>query len=189
MNVVFMVLSQFTLFMNGFNLDMSLIKQMYTTDGRDESNEPAFSDSKDLMKHRLDAKEPFLMSFKNYASAWFATGCLCFCFKQRRCYKKRAKMLERFYELRSRLNHEIDMLEVVRVMREAHLVSQVVLHKMHRYFIPSFKNYNLNKEDVDRSVHIKARALKQYSTDVLMQQFRPEDRLVDNIILHSIMGV
>ena len=29
MNVVFMVFMQFTVFMNGFNLDMSLIKHLY----------------------------------------------------------------------------------------------------------------------------------------------------------------
>ena len=123
MNVVFLVLSQFTFWMNGFNMDMSLIKQMYTLDRRDQSEEPDFDDPKKLVKHRLDRKYPFLLSFKDYMSAWFATGCLCFYFKERNCYKKRAKTLNRFYELRSRLNHEVDLLEMVKVTRELRLLS------------------------------------------------------------------
>ena len=40
MNVVLMVLSQFTVFMNGFNLDMSLIKRLYSEDGRSDGAAP-----------------------------------------------------------------------------------------------------------------------------------------------------
>ena len=50
-------------------------------------------------------------------------------------------MLDRYEELKSRLSHEIDLVEMVSVQRQARLVIQLVLSKYHRYYIPSFKNY------------------------------------------------
>lgn len=98
-------------------------------------------------------------------------------------------MLYRYYELVKRLNNEFDMLEMARVLREARFVSQVVLHKFHRFYIPSFKNYNLNKKDVDRSVLMRARSLKMQTSDNLMKNFLPEDNLADNIILFNTTGI
>ena len=186
MNVVIMLLSQFTVYMHYFNMDMSLIKQIYTFDGRDQSSEGTFSTAKDLLRHRLKKRTPFFWSFKGYISASCIT-CFC-CFKDWKCYKKREKTLYRFNELRQRLNHEFDMLEMVRISREARLVSQVVLHKLHHFFIPSFKNYNLNKKDVDRSIKMRARKFKKQPSENLMTKFFPEDNLVDNVVLYNITG-
>ena len=80
------------------------------------------------------------------------------------------------------------MLEMVRISREARLVSQVVLHKLHHFFIPSFKNYNLNKKDVDRSIKMRARKFKKQPSENLMTKFFPEDNLVDNVVLYNITG-
>lgn len=82
MNVVILLLSQLTVYMHFFNMDMSLIKQMYTVDGRDQASEGTFNQPKELLKHRLDMRMPFFWSFKGYISARWVT-CLCCCFKKR----------------------------------------------------------------------------------------------------------
>ena len=132
MHLVILFFSQLTIYMNYFNMNMSFIKQMYSTDGRDQAGEADVNgDPKGLVERRLQNRKPFLWSFRGYLSAKFLRCCCC-CFKSRKCFKRRNKTLVRFYELRERLNHEIDILEIARILRETRLISQVVLHKLTR---------------------------------------------------------
>ena len=52
------------------------------------------------------------MPFRHYFCAKLVTGWLC-CFKEKEFYQRRAKMLDRYEELKSRLSHEIDLVEMV----------------------------------------------------------------------------
>ena len=65
---------------------------------------------------------------------------------------------------------------------------QLVLSKYHRYYIPSFKNYQLSEKDSERAFKLKARAFKDYTSEILIENFKPEERLIDNIIYHNITG-
>ena len=52
-NVLYVVFVALTSFYRGFNLDQSLIKRIYSEDGRGTSAEPFFTDDIDQMKHRV----------------------------------------------------------------------------------------------------------------------------------------
>ena len=110
---------------------MSLIKRIYSVDGRDQTSEPAavLADDVELMRHRVKSKRPFLMTFRRYCCSVFLVY-ICCCLKRRlKCLRRRAKELAHLEELTRRLNLETDLLELVRTCRISRLVSQLTLHK------------------------------------------------------------
>ena len=94
-NIIYMLFGFPTMLVHGFNFDMSLIKRMYTVDGRDEKREKRkkFEDPVDSLKHRVQNRKPFLMTFSSYFVAVILTQtCFCCC-KEKKWFKKRAKLL------------------------------------------------------------------------------------------------
>ena len=94
-NVIYCACSMLTIFYRNFNLDMSVIKRIYSVDGRDNSSEPDFTDDMELLKHRVSKKKPFLMTFTRYMVSNILLFFLsCCCLNRYRCLKKRKQELE-----------------------------------------------------------------------------------------------
>ena len=85
--------------------------------------------------------------------------------------RKRAKELALRGELIKRLNLEIDLVEIVRRARLTKLVTKIALSKFQRSLIPSFRNYNLNKKDLNRCEKMQKQTLKKYPVDVYLPTF------------------
>lgn len=89
-NVIYVLFHMMTVFYRNFNLDMSVIKRIYSVDGRDQASEPDFTDDMELLKHRVGRRKPFLMTFGRYMVSnvlVFFFGCCCL--KRSKCLKKR----------------------------------------------------------------------------------------------------
>ena len=116
MNIVYVTLYSLTIVYRNFNLDQSLLKKIYSFDGRDEIDEPCFENDMILMRHRVEQKKPFLMTFRRYCCStclnWF-----CCCIKNANWINWRRKELRYREELVSRLNYEVDILEMIRIIR------------------------------------------------------------------------
>ena len=121
------------------------------------------------MSHRVKSKKPFLMTFRRYLCSSLLVYIFgCCCGKRCKCLSKRERELKNLEELTKRLNLELDVHEMVRNQRVGKLLAQINLHKFQRSFVPSFKNYNLNKGDYKRATKLKAKALTTYPIELLI---------------------
>ena len=68
-------------------------------------------------------------------------------------------------ELRSRLNYEIDLVELIKSARYSRVLSKIKLKKLQRSLIGSFKNYNMNTNKPFRVEKLKAKMFKKHNLD------------------------
>ena len=130
-NVVYVGFCVLTWWYRDFNLDQSLIKRIYSQDGRDTEAEPHFDEALDLFKHRVDNRKQFLMDFNRYCCSQILLKffCLCCCLNKSKCLRERQKELHQRDELLSRLNLEIDLVEIVKRARLTKLMAKIGLSK------------------------------------------------------------
>ena len=89
-NVIYLLTLFTTLHYRDFNLDMSMLKRIYSQDSREQKSEPQFNNEKELLSHRVKSKKPFLMTFRHYCCSKLLIYTCCCC-KQKKCMKRRKK--------------------------------------------------------------------------------------------------
>ena len=142
------------------------------------------------MKNRVQSRKPFLMTFWGFCCSNCIVNicCFCGCLNKVKCMQRKIKVVKQREELLSRLNLEIDLVEIVRRARLTKFISQITLSKFQRSLIPSFKNYNLNSEDTFRVEKLQTQTVRTYPVDLYLKDFQPETNVADNMILYQITG-
>ena len=131
-SLVYATFAAFTNPYRNYNLDMTLIKQIYQQDGRDGrlGEEPVFKNDNDLINHRyMNMRQPIVLSYPKMI--WFKMLTkFCPCFKKTQCLARMKEVLRNNVELRERLSLELDIVEILKGIRYSRVLSKIKLTKL-----------------------------------------------------------
>ena len=142
-----------------FKFENSLIGAVYPTSPQDfqEDNDEAGPQSerkaKQEMMRTVAERGRYWYTYQEYMFVWLLkTCCCCFCSANSSWYKRRLEKYERHEQASEKLQHEIDIINLLYVQRIGKFIAKLILKKHQRALVTSFKKYqvdNLSQSDAN----------------------------------------
>ena len=94
------------------------------------------------MLHTVADRGRYFYNYSSYFPAYVLREyCCCSCLRKTKCYRKRVKKLERHEAAMDKLGKEVDIVQMLKVLRISSFLSKTVLKRHQRGLITSFDKY------------------------------------------------
>ena len=112
---------------------------------------------------------------------------LCCCKRETSWYRARKKKFEAQEEAYRRVNNEIDLLNIMTLLRQSNFMSLITMKEHQRQLISCFNQYNVDLDKVDASQDnpvINGAYYLQNSGTAELESFDPDTDATDRLLLN-----
>ena len=148
-DIIYYMMSEY----QSFQFNRSLIGEIYSTTDNSRmktGSEPEDQDGaiEDLHKS-LETHAKYKYTYREHLLS-STMKCICCCFKNAQCYKRRVKRLQRHEVAQEQLSKETDFFKFLKLLRISDFISRLSLKKYQRNLVPYFKKYQLTELEGDK---------------------------------------